>query len=133
MRLSLQSSRGNTVWKVRQRIRSEILSNLLRVSTGLSIVLSISVVNIAGPEAQVQDQVRSATLQLKADRGTDGIQIQYLSDAWRVHKSFCFALRGRKVDQGENPELTEYFPKYYSSYVKVTQLSQQSPSAEIGT
>ena len=82
--------------------RSEILSNLLRVFHWS--FCHLIVVRITRPETKVQDQVRSATPQLKADSSTDGLQIQYLSDAWRVHKSFYSALGGRKVDQGENPE-----------------------------
>ena len=105
MGLSLQSSRGNTAWKV--RLWFFLFWDPLKFTQGFHwsfCHLSTSVVNITGPETKVQDQVRSATPQLKADRSTKGIQIQYLSDAWRVHKPFCSALGGGKVGQVENPE-----------------------------
>ena len=104
MRLSLQSCRGNTAWKV--RLWFFLFWDPLKFTQGFPLIFlsSDSSENNKARNYKVQDQVRSATPQLKADSSTDGLQIQCLSDAWRVHKSFYSALGGRKVDQGENPE-----------------------------
>ena len=108
---SLQSSRGNTAWKV--RLWFFLFWDPLKFTQGFHwSFCHLIVVKITGPETKVQDQVRSATPQLKADSSTKCTQIRYLSDAWRVHKSFHSALGGRKVDQGENPEQNVQFPKY---------------------
>ena len=100
-----------TAWKV--RLWFFLFWDPLKFTQGFHwSFCHLIVVKITGPETKVQDQVRSATPQLKADSSTKCTQIRYLSDAWRVHKSFHSALGGRKVDQGENPEQNVQFPKY---------------------